>query len=460
MRKATMLGLGVYGTEETIDLIEIEDFSSQISILDYTSVMISVEGIVYDYLQQPGKYDGLQSLNDDDKSAMLVRDMERRKNEVIELLKQGNNVFVILPSEQNIYIRTGEKKYSGTGRNRATTNIVEIFDVLSFLPVRIKLIKASGRNINYVGDSRFEVIKENLMKDFQYRSYISEGEGISLLQIANTTKSVGMVIEYEKGKIILLPEFAEEELYIEGEEWEEALHRCISTFVRLDAELKQSVGEFELPEWTESFMLPKEREERGKLSKYIEKWNCVKEKIEKQEEVIGKLQKPKLALVSKGKVLEEICKEMFLELGFEEIQKGHNRSDLVLKYKGRDVVVEIKGLSKSAGEKNAAQLEKWVSEHIEQYGRQPKAILLVNAFRNTKLDERSNKVFPNQMLKYSSSRGQCLISTTQFVCLYLDCISNARRKDRIVKSMLDTVGVYEEYSDTSLFIEEVKEESE
>lgn len=448
-----MLGLGIYAGEDTEDIIDIENFSSQTSILDYTSVIISVEGIIYDYVQKPSKFQGLDCLNDDDQSAKLVRDMERRKNEIIELLKQGNNVFVVLPSEQNIYIRTGKKEYSGTGRNRATTNIVDVFDVLSFLPIEIECIKAAGRKITYVGNGSFDIIKENIMGDFQYRSYISKGEGIPLLQITNTAKNVGMVIKYEKGRIIFLPEFADEELYEDDSKWDESLIRCINTLIQLDTELKQNIGGFELPEWTNSYLLPKEGEALEKLNNYIKELDTLRHKIEVQEELIKELQKIKLVFTSTGQVLENICRKMFLTLGFKEMQTEYNRSDLVLNYGVKDVVVEIKGLNKSAGEKNAAQLEKWVCEHIEQYGQQPKAVLLVNAYRNIILNKRTEDVFPKQMLKYSSSREQCLISTTQFICLYLDCIANPHKKKSIVKKMLDNVGVYEEYSDIGHFIE-------
>lgn len=118
-----------------------------------------------------------------------------------------------------------------------------------------------------------------------------------------------------------------------------------------------------------------------------------------------------------------------------------------------DIVVEIKGLNKSAGEKNAAQLEKWVSEHVEKYDKQPKAILLVNAFRNIKLDEREEDVFPKQMLKYATYREQCLLSTTQFLCLYLDCMKSPDKKEDIIKGLLNIVGVYNEYMNFKDFIE-------
>lgn len=181
--------------------------------------------------------------------------------------------------------------------------------------------------------------------------------------------------------------------------------------------------------------------------------SVIKERIQQQKMVVQEIQKIKLAFVSTGQPLEKICKEMFLSLGFKEVSTEINRSDLTLKYGRKDIVVEIKGLSKSAAEKNAAQLEKWVCEHIEKYDVQPKAILLVNAYRNVSLDKRVEEVFPKQMLKYANNREQCLLSTTQFVGLYLDCIKNPNKKKDIIKKFLDTVGIYEEYKDIHEYLE-------
>lgn len=453
MDKANIIGLGIYEIDDMEEIVDIELFSSQTSLLDYSSAIIRVNDIVYEYVNTPGEYKGLDCLDDDNMSARLVSDMGRRKNEIIELLKQGNNIFVILPREQYLYIRTGKKEYSGTGRNRAVTNIVSIFNLLSFLPVDIETVKATGQNIKHIGDERFNIIKENILHDLRYYSYLSKGEGKSLLQIVNTTKSVGMLIEYSNGKIILLPEFADEDLYDSDNEWELAFRKCINTLITLDVQLKESTVGVKLPEWTRNFLVPTEKEELKKLNTYEKQIEEIKNKIYCQEIVIKELQRLKLTFSSTGENLEKICKEIFLKLGFIDLPSESNRSDLVLEYGSMDIVVEIKGLNKSAGEKNAAQLEKWVSEHIEKYDKQPKAILLVNAFRNIKLDEREEAVFPKQMLKYATNREQCLLSTTQFLCLYLDCMKRPEKKEDIIKGLLNTVGVYNEYMNFEDFIE-------
>lgn len=266
-----LLGLGIYGTEEMETIIDIDAFSSQISILDYKSVIISVDGIEYEYMQYPGTFDGLPCLNNDDKSAKFLRDMQRRKDEICELLKQGNNVFVILPREQYIFVRTGEKQYSGTGRNRTATNIVNKFNKLSFLPIEIECTNAMGRKISYIETTGFDILKNEIIRDLQYNSYISKGDGKSFLQITNTTKSVGMVFEYEKGNIVLLPDFAAEELYDNEQEWDEGINRSIKAIKQLDVDLKKSVDNYNLPEWTKDFLMPNEGEEIKKLYDLEEK---------------------------------------------------------------------------------------------------------------------------------------------------------------------------------------------
>ena len=53
-----------------------------------------------------------------------------------------------------------------------------------------------------------------------------------------------------------------------------------------------------------------------------------------------------------------------------------DRDDLILQYNDRIAVVEIKGvLRKSAAERHAAQLEKWVSSYFSDKGIRPKGIL-------------------------------------------------------------------------------------
>lgn len=134
--------------------------------------------------------------------------------------------------------------------------------------------------------------------------------------------------------------------------------------------------------------------------------------------------------------------EIFSELGFEILQAEKNRDDLIVKYGDDIAVVEIKGLSHSAGEKNAAQLEKWRATYLEIHGVNPKGILLVNTYRETPLAERNQPDFPEQMLRYAVGREHCLITAVQFLTLYYEAVKNPQFKEAIIKSLFETVGRY------------------
>ena len=83
----------------------------------------------------------------------------------------------------------------------------------------------------------------------------------------------------------------------------------------------------------------------------------------------------------------------------------------------------------------------------------PKALLLVNGFCDTPLDERHEEVFPNQMLKYSESRGHILITTTQLLCLYVDSQRNPGCNDSRIRELLSTVGKYSRYQNINDYLE-------
>lgn len=177
--------------------------------------------------------------------------------------------------------------------------------------------------------------------------------------------------------------------------------------------------------------------------KYVEKNEAIDKKIEKlieeknkNSKVLNEISEYKHLLTGTGSSLENIVRKVLLELDFKLEEVEANRTDIIGKYKEVSVVFEIKGLTKSAGERNAAQLEKWISEYHVQTGIKPKGVLLVNAFRNTPLAERTELVFPEQMLKYSISREHCLISATQFLCLLIECKTNKKIRIQLLESFL------------------------
>jgi hypothetical protein len=56
------------------------------------------------------------------------------------------------------------------------------------------------------------------------------------------------------------------------------------------------------------------------------------------------------------------------------------------------------------------------------------------------------------MLRYSTLREHCLVTTTQLLGLLLDARAHPRKRVELFKSLFTTVGVYPQYADWRVFL--------
>lgn len=122
------------------------------------------------------------------------------------------------------------------------------------------------------------------------------------------------------------------------------------------------MDDYVLPEWANRLSILNETVECEKLEKDFQKLQRLQKSIEKQEELIRQIQRYKTLITSSGDQLEEKIKLVLSEFGFLLFEAEKGRSDIIARYREIDIVVEIKGVTKSAAEKHAAQLEKWVAQ--------------------------------------------------------------------------------------------------
>ncbi len=139
-------------------------------------------------------------------------------------------------------------------------------------------------------------------------------------------------------------------------------------------------------------------------------------------------------------------------MGFSLLETEENRDDIIACYKSRELVVEIKGVKKSAAEKHTAQLEKWASLFYEKNGREPKAMLIVNGYSEIPVFSRGEDIFPNQMLDYCIKKGICLVSTIQLLCLFIDLKNDSENIDEKINDLLNTSGIYSRYKDIEKYL--------
>ncbi len=142
-----------------------------------------------------------------------------------------------------------------------------------------------------------------------------------------------------------------------------------------------------------------------------------------------------------GRALELQVKEVLQLLGGTVTEPEPGRDDWKVEFPERRAVVEVKGVKKSAAEKYAAQLEKWVATEMEQLGIAPKGILVVNTWREIELDLRTEKDFPDQMLPYSEGRDHCLVTGLQLFAIRVDIEEDPARAKYWRDKILNTSGI-------------------
>jgi hypothetical protein len=207
-----------------------------------------------------------------------------------------------------------------------------------------------------------------------------------------------------------------------------------------------------IPTWTENFLLPGEKEARNDIDAAKTEIEELNRRLEQKNHTLLALSENKRLFTASGDELEAQVEEIIRDLGIEVLESERNRDDLIIRYDNEVAVIEIKGLTGSAKEQNAAQLEKWTAAYFERTEVRPKGILLVNAYREKRLNEREESVFPHQMHKYSTSREHCLITTLQLLGLYFEAKSHPQRRDELIKTLFSTIGVYPHFTDWNQFI--------
>ena len=295
---------------------------------------------------------------------------------------------------------------------------------------------------------------------FYYDAYFTAPKKSTLLTLPKSDNAISAVFEYEKGKIVVLPRPYVGENYKTEAAWKKYGKKYLDALFELNHALMACEDSYSLPLWADGIKILDEEDQEKKLEQDLTKLESVKAEIAKREALINQIRRKKILLAASGTTLEEVVKETLQEIGFTLHEAEVGRSDIIASYDGVDVVAEIKGVSKSAAEKHAAQLEKWVAQFIEEKGRSPKALLIVNGYCDTPLSERTEEVFPDQMLKYCKSREHALITTTQLLCLYIEIKDNPECAKERITEMLSCVGKYSRYLDYKKYLRLIEREED
>lgn len=440
-------------------------FSSKQTLLGRDVVLLRLAGLVDAYMDYGfDTYKGRTSLSDYG-SVRVVEDITRRRRELEALLELGGTLVLFLPAPNSWYIDTGQREYSGTGRNRQIIRKVDRMELLSILPFQIRTESGVTRELELRVGEPFATFWRTNNGRFETAAVLTEPFGETTLLIAGTDAIAGSIARQAKGIVIVLPQdllYAVEEDDDEedqgheeekeaGPEPEDVLF--LDSLFDLIRSLRTTSGDFEQPGWATEYLLPGEEDAASKVRAASEGVAKSQKQLDTAERALALREQRKILFTGTGPALEALVEDALTALGFDIEEGRPGRSDRIARHRDRAAVLEIKGRAKSAGEKDAAQLEKWVNEYYLEHEEKPKGILVVNGWRDVPLEQRTDPVFPEQMLEYSEARGHCLISGVQLLGAWLDVEEHPEKADTIAESVFACVGRYPDYMDWATFVD-------
>ncbi len=150
MAKRKIISVGA-----TFPLGDVENLSigSDRTLLD-ADIVVFVPGIAYsDFSFLTGDYfQGKLKLSESG-SFRAVESATHWRSELRMAYDDGKTIFIFLAKPEEVYRYTGEKNYSGTGRNRQVTNIVTPFSSYNAIPINLgAVVPKRGKSIKTQGD--------------------------------------------------------------------------------------------------------------------------------------------------------------------------------------------------------------------------------------------------------------------------------------------------------------------
>jgi len=375
-----------------------------------------------------GSFNGRPLLTEHSSFTVQQR-LQHWRSEIVGAVKAGKLVIIYLakPIERCRY--TGDKRYSGTGRSRTTTNIVTEVSSYETVPNLESVSAKSGKEIRLEKDATYLAA---YWKEFSsYSPYEVELQGDFkkiLLRSRAGDRILGAAIHGKHGALLFLPplrydtdKFIRYDGRSKSSFWTvEAFKfgkRLIAALAALADNLKQSTDTTPAPAWTSDsrYRLAEETEIESAISKCLEeiaKKQARKVLLETRLQDAGNLRR---LLFEQGRPLESAILEVLCLFGFEAkpFSNGESEFDAVF------VSPEGRCLGEAEGKDNRpinvdkfSQLERNLQEDFarEEVTDYAKGVLFGNAFRLLPLAERGN-VFTEKCISAARRARAALVRT-------------------------------------------------
>lgn len=447
------------GLELIHDEVECVDFHEEISLFDWDIVLFRPSSDLFFCLD---KYQGLPSLSDDS-SFKVKRICERWHREIKAFSDSGKNIFIFLSELQDVFVDSGNRQYSGTGRNRQTTRLVENYSNYKSIPLPSRFIGTNGSNIK-IENKHTELLGEYWREMSPFSSYkvIIEGDKVPACFVTRVgNKPVGAIYKNRSsnGSIVLLPDldFYSEKFFETKEDnkdyWNGEAEKFGAKLIHSIVGINKSlVGEGQFtpePGWAgkPEYSSNKSEEIRQRITLLNENITKLEEERDAAFSELKDSQKIRGLLYEKGKTLEAAIIEALKILGFsaEPFQDANSEFDVVFESVEGRLIGEAEGKdNKPINIDKLRQLSANIHEDLqrEDISAPAKGVLFGNGYRLQPVDERP-KTFTDKCITTASTMAIALLPTMELfsAALFLSNNPNAQYATKCRKTLLESVGV-------------------
>jgi hypothetical protein len=442
------------GFELNNDNVNYCEFNSDSSLLDFDIILFKPD--IDEFVSHNDMFEGKPSLSDHT-SFQLKDRIQHWRREILESVDCGKTVVVFLSELTQVFIATGEKSFSGTGRNRQTTRHVGSYDNYKIIPAELNVVKTQGQEIK-LAPKNSELIA-SYWKEFSGESSykVTIGDKVPpCLLTKNGDKTVGSILRSKNsnGALILLPymDFYPDDFFDEEGDWTtesmKFASRLTKSIVTIDKAIKNTGEVTAEPEWCKSTDYKLKSED--KLDTELLKIESELEQIQlKKESIINKLKdsgRLRNLLFEKGKPLEFSILDALKQLGFSvsQFENGESEFDAVFESKEGRLIGEAEGKdNKPLNIDKLRQLALNIHEDLEreEVESPAKPVLFGNAYRLQTLSERSDP-FTTKCHTASKTNSTALVFTPDLfmVAKYLSDNKDLRFATKCRKAILNSIG--------------------
>lgn len=403
------------------------DFYDGKSLMDADILLISPDSLVPrgDWVSFTTSDEGCYNVA---ASQAYKQKISRLRKEMEDYLNAGKNVFILLTNKEE-YKLANSVSSERKGEDDFHT---EMYNNYAFLPINIGLLtSASGKHIEFSGNTVFSDFNEKFKKSLEYQLYIENATGAQVLFTGkDRTKILGAIYKVKNGNIIVLPyinydekKFTEIKSKDKKEYWTKEATQfgksLVKALVDIDKALRKGGDKTPPPDWTNEtdYQLAQEQILQNDVE---EKSKEIEKLILRKNELITKIDeeiKLRDLLFEKGKVLENAIAIALKILGYkaENYNDGNLELDHVITSpEGDRFIGEAEGKDTSAVNIDKfRQLAVNIHEDLQRDEVENPAIgiLFGNGFRLTKPSERAEQ-FTTKCITTAKSSNCALVRTT------------------------------------------------